>query len=56
VFFPTRSQLHVEPQRLDLSRPGCADRIVAREPGAATEFRKLEHLWVEPEVLQRFKR
>ena len=56
VFFSTKSQLHVEPQRLDLARPGCHDRIVAREPGAAAEFRKLDELWVEPELLKRLKR
>ena len=29
---------------------------MAREPGAATEFRKLDELWVEPELLKRVRR
>jgi HD-GYP domain-containing protein (c-di-GMP phosphodiesterase class II) len=56
AFFSTKSQLPVEPQRLDLARPGCHDRIVAREPGAAAEFHKLDELWVEPELLRRLRR
>jgi HD-GYP domain-containing protein (c-di-GMP phosphodiesterase class II) len=56
MFFSTKSQLHIEPQRLDLSRPGCADRIVAREPQAAAQFRHVDELWVDPEVLKRVRR
>jgi HD-GYP domain-containing protein (c-di-GMP phosphodiesterase class II) len=56
VFFSTKSQLHVEPQRVDLSRQGCTDRIVAREAGAAAQFRHLDELWLDPELLRRIPR
>jgi HD-GYP domain-containing protein (c-di-GMP phosphodiesterase class II) len=56
MFFSTRSQMHIEPQRMDLSRPGCSERIVGREAGALAQFRHLEELWVDPEVLRRIPR
>jgi HD-GYP domain-containing protein (c-di-GMP phosphodiesterase class II) len=56
VFFSSKSQLHVEPTRLDLARPGCHDRIVAREPGAAAQFKHLDDLWADPELLRRVRR
>ena len=56
MFFSTKSQLHIEPQRVDLSRPGCSDRIVAREGGAAAQFRQVDELWLDPEVLRRVQR
>lgn len=56
VFFSTRSQMPIEPQRLDLSRPGCRDRIVAREAGAATQFRHIDELWMNPDLAQRVAR
>jgi len=48
VFYSTRAQMQVEPLRLDLSRQGCNDRIVAREAGAAAQFRRLDELWMNP--------
>jgi hypothetical protein len=56
VFFCTRSQLPVEPQRLDLSRSGCNERIVARAADAATQFQHIDELWLDPEVLRRIPR
>ena len=52
-FFSTKSQLHIPPKRVDLSRPGTVDRIVAREEGAAAQFPHLDELWADPEVLRR---
>ena len=45
-----------KPQRTDLSRPGCSDRIVGREAGAAVQFKHVDELWLEPEVLHRVRR
>ncbi len=53
VFYSTKSQLRLPPERLDLSRPGCSDRIVGRESQAAGQFKGLDDLWVDPEVLRR---
>lgn len=53
VFFSTRSQMRVVPTRLDLSRPGCQDRIVGREPEAAAQFKQLDEMWAEPDLVQR---
>lgn len=55
-FFSTRAHMHVEPRRVDLSRPGCRDRIVAREAGAGSRFPRLDELWADPEVLRRARR
>ncbi len=52
VFYSIDQGLRVAPQRLDLSRPGCADRIVGRESPAAWGFERLEDLWVGPDVLR----
>lgn len=56
VFYSTKSQMQIEPQRLDLSRPGCSDRIVAREAGAAAQFRHVDELWMNPDVARRVAR
>jgi putative nucleotidyltransferase with HDIG domain len=56
VFFSTKSQLHIPPQRIDLSRPGTSDRIVGREPrGSAgdAQFSHIDELWADPEVIRR---
>ena len=56
VFFSTKSQMHVVPMRLELSR--SADRIVGREgrEGPDGRFPHLDELWADPEVLHRLKR
>jgi len=45
VFFSSKSQLRVPPELVDLSRPGCHERIVAREPTDAWQRRELDALW-----------
>jgi putative nucleotidyltransferase with HDIG domain len=56
AFFSTRSQMHIAPQRIDLAGQGCQERIVAREPEAVAQFRHVDELWIEPEVLGRIAR
>ncbi len=51
VFYSTRSELPITPTRLDLSRPGCSERIVGREAGGAAKFPRLEALWVDADLL-----
>ena len=53
VFFSTPTQMPLAPSRLDLSKPGGADRIVARESAAAWGFTDLDRLWLDPEVRRR---
>ncbi|MEO5735586.1 MAG: HD domain-containing phosphohydrolase, partial [Rubrivivax sp.] len=58
VFYSLRSQMPVTPVLLDLARPGCSDRIVARherKEGAAGEFGKLDELWADPDALRRMR-
>ena len=55
VFFSTKSQLHITPVRLDLSKPGTQDRITGREDGGSARFPHLDELWADPEVLRRMK-
>jgi HD-GYP domain-containing protein (c-di-GMP phosphodiesterase class II) len=45
VFFSTRSQLHIPPETIDLSRANAGDRIVARESNAQWNFGHLDELW-----------
>jgi HD-GYP domain-containing protein (c-di-GMP phosphodiesterase class II) len=53
VFFSTQQQLHLAPSRLDLSRPRCQDRIVARESPEKWGFSRLDDLWLDPEIRRR---
>jgi hypothetical protein len=53
VFYSTKSQLRLPPERLDLSRAGCSDRIVGRESNEVHGFSGLEDLWLDPELLRR---
>lgn len=53
VFFSTKSQHHISPERVDLSKPGCQDRIVAREPVAAGQFASVNELWADPALLRK---
>ena len=55
VFFSNKSQLHITPTRLDLSKPGTQDRITGREEGGAARFPHLDELWADPDVLLRMK-
>ncbi|MBA4175335.1 MAG: phosphodiesterase [Leptothrix sp. (in: Bacteria)] len=53
AFYSLRSQLRIAPQRLDLARAGCNDRIVGRHTEDASGFGNLDELWADPEVLRR---
>lgn len=53
VFFSTKSQLRIPPERLDLSLPGCSDCIISRESNASHHFTGLDELWLDPELLRR---
>jgi HD-GYP domain-containing protein (c-di-GMP phosphodiesterase class II) len=53
VFFSTQSNMRLPPVLLDLSRPGCAQRIVGREDPAKWGFKQLHELWLDGEVLRR---
>jgi HD-GYP domain-containing protein (c-di-GMP phosphodiesterase class II) len=53
IFYSTKSQMRVPPQRLDLSQPGCSDRITGRHAHKDGDFGDLNELWLDPEVRQR---
>jgi hypothetical protein len=44
VFYSLRAQLTLPAERLDLSQPGCHDRIVGRESNARWRFPFLDSL------------
>ncbi len=56
VFFSTRSQLHIPPELVDLSRAGCSDRIIGRESNDKWKFKQLDELWAGAEALQKMGR
>ncbi|MBS0390536.1 MAG: HD-GYP domain-containing protein [Comamonadaceae bacterium] len=45
VFFSIRSKTRFPPTELDLSAPGCKDKIEAREDPDAWQFQDLNELW-----------
>lgn len=45
VFFSVKPEIRVPPRLLDLSLPGCKDKIVAREDPAKWKFADLNTLW-----------
>ena len=53
MFFSIDQQMHIRPAQIDLSRPGCGDRIVGRESPADWGFHSLHEFWVDPELLRR---
>ncbi|WP_374366749.1 HD-GYP domain-containing protein [Piscinibacter sp.] len=53
LFFSTRSNMPVPVELVDLSAPGCADAIAARESNAQWKFPHLDELWAGPEVLRK---
>lgn len=53
VFFSINSNMPIPACRLDLSRPGCTDRITGRESSAKWGFTQVDELWVEGDVLRR---
>ncbi len=52
VFFSTRSQMHIAPEVIDLSRPDCGDGIVGRESNREWKFTHLDELWAGAEALR----
>jgi HD-GYP domain-containing protein (c-di-GMP phosphodiesterase class II) len=45
VFYSTRSDLRIPPELIDLSAPGCNDKIAGREDPARWKFPDLDELW-----------
>ncbi|HSV54054.1 MAG TPA: HD-GYP domain-containing protein [Burkholderiaceae bacterium] len=45
VFYSTHSDLRIVPEVVDLARPGCTEKIVAREDPAKWHFPDLHHMW-----------
>ncbi len=45
-FYSARGQVHLVPEMVDLSRPGCSDRIIGRELAAEWGFKELDRLWM----------
>ena len=56
VFFSTKSQMPIPPEVLDLSHPGCSDRIAARESNKVWQFPHLDELWAGAETLRKIGR
>ncbi|MDR1889803.1 MAG: HD-GYP domain-containing protein [Zoogloeaceae bacterium] len=48
VFFSTRSNSRIPPEVIDLGRPNCPEKIVAREEPENWNFKDLENLWAIP--------
>ena len=55
VFYSTKSQMRITPQRVDLSASGCHDRIVGRDGGEHGRFAGLDELWADRDLLRRLK-
>lgn len=47
VFFSTRSNARIRPEVVDLSLPGCPEKIARREDPAKWNFPDLDELWSE---------
>jgi putative nucleotidyltransferase with HDIG domain len=45
IFFSTRANARIPPEVIDLSRPGCPDKIAGREDPAKWKFPDLDELW-----------
>jgi putative nucleotidyltransferase with HDIG domain len=45
VFFSTKSQAYIQPEVIDLSRPGSSLKIVGREDAATWGIKNLDELW-----------
>ncbi|MFN4359930.1 MAG: HD-GYP domain-containing protein [Hylemonella sp.] len=45
VFYSTKSDLRIPPELIDLSTPGCSDKIAGREDPGKWKFPDLNELW-----------
>ena len=45
VFFSTKSDLRIPPERVDLAAPGCTEKIVGREDPERWRFPDIAELW-----------
>jgi len=45
VFFSVRSNTHIPPEVVDLSRPGCPDKLTGREDPGKWNFPDLDKMW-----------
>ena len=45
VFFSIKSNARITPETLDLSKPGCKDKIVSHEDPAKWDIRDIHELW-----------
>ena len=52
VFYSTKSQLPIPPQRVDLAAAGTSDSIVGRESPAKWGFGFVDELWADPELIR----
>ena len=50
VFYSTQGKERLPPHDVDLSLPGCAEKIIAREDPAKWDFRDLDAMWSTPSV------
>jgi HD-GYP domain-containing protein (c-di-GMP phosphodiesterase class II) len=46
VFFSTKSMTYIQPEMLDLARPGVSEKIVAREDAEKWGIKNLDKLWM----------
>ena len=48
AFYSTKSEMRIPPEVIELSDPGCRDKIAAREDTSRWNFPDLDDLWNEP--------
>ena len=53
AFYSTRSMMPITPVLIDLSRPGCNDRITGREASGDWACVKTNELWLPSDIAQR---
>jgi HD-GYP domain-containing protein (c-di-GMP phosphodiesterase class II) len=48
VFFSTKSKAYIPPELIDLSRPGCNEKIAGREDAATWGLKDIDRFWAQP--------
>jgi HD-GYP domain-containing protein (c-di-GMP phosphodiesterase class II) len=48
VFFSTKSKAYIPPELIDLSRPGCNEKIAGREEAATWGLKDIDRFWAQP--------